>query len=132
MVVPLYAHGKLSGYLYARQLLSSLLYYAVPSDIYARYTVALVNSARQVLAGQVATQHAAAPSSWPVWLSQSGNAYSAPSAPLGGDIALHLQSYRADDRRVNRSMLLVLLAMSVLTAWALLANWRHLRRCQCF
>ena len=130
MVVPLYAHGKLSGYLYARQLLSSLLYYAVPSDIYARYTVALVNSARQVLAGQVATQHAAAPSSWPVWLSQSGNAYSAPIAPLGGDIALHLQSYRADDRMVNRSMLLVLLAMSVLTAWALLANWRHLRRRQ--
>ena len=117
------AHGAPQGVLYARYNLPAVLYYGMPADVYPRYTVTLLPMAGSARHATASGQEGLQDSGW--WLLPSSTAYTLPLPTE--DLALRLQTHRASTGLRNRMALLVL-ALSMLTGWMLIANWRHWRR----
>lgn len=128
-MLPLGQRDAPNGYLYARYNLSSLLYYAIPSDVFAQYAVSLMDAHKRVVAGQNVDPDEKV-AWWQLWSSMHNSVYNAPLATVDNVLTLHLRAYRASSSMTNRGLFLLVLALSALTAWMLIANWRHLRRRQ--
>ena len=117
------AHGVSQSVLYARYNLPAVLYYGMPTDIYPRYTVALLQTAETTNHTAANGQEGLQDSGW--WLLPGNTAYTLPLPTES--LALRLQTHRASTGLRNRMVLLVL-ALSMLTGWMLVANWLHWRR----
>lgn len=130
LMLPFQGKGATVGYLYARYNLSSLLYYAIPSDVFSGYAVSLLDRDQNVVAGQRVTTDEPSTAWWQLWTSLRASAYITPLTNVDNVLVLHLRAYRAGNSMANRGLLLLVLALSALTAWMLIANWLHLRRRQ--
>ena len=116
--------GQFSGVLVAEYPLESLLRYAVPTEILARYAVSLVNAEGKTLAGQTIPErpHLFA------WPTAAGNEYRVPVSPVGNGLLLRAQAWRTSTGLVGNAQFWMVGTLSVMTAWMLIANWRHSRR----
>ena len=119
--------GQFSGVLMAEYPLESLLRYGVPTEILAKYAISLVNAEGDTLAGQTipARTHP-----WQVfsWAAPAGNEYRVPVSPVGNGLLLRAQAWRTSTGLVGNAQFWMVAALSVMTAWMLIANWRHSRR----
>ncbi len=119
--------GQFSGVLMAEYPLESLLRYGVPTEILAKYAISLVNAEGETLAGQTipARTHP-----WQVfsWAAPAGNEYRVPVSPVGNGLLLRAQAWRTSTGLVGNAQFWMVAALSVMTAWMLIANWRHSRR----
>ena len=129
-MLPLGQRDAPDSFLYARYNLSSLLYYAIPSDVFASYAVSLMDAHKRVVAGQSVNPDDEKIAWWQLWSSMHSSVYNAPLATVDNVLTLHLRAYRASGSMTNRGLFLLVLALSALTAWMLIANWLHLRRRQ--
>ena len=119
--------GQFNGVLMAEYPLESLLRYGIPTEILAKYAVSLVSAEGETLAGQTipARRHP-----WPAfpWPSPAANEFRVPVSPVGNGLLLRAQAWRTSTGLVGNAQFWMAVALSVMTAWMLIANWRHTRR----
>ncbi|MBP6305297.1 MAG: PAS domain S-box protein [Giesbergeria sp.] len=125
--VPLNVQGKFSGVVMAEYSTDSLLRYGTPTEVLARYAVTLLDANRQVLAGTpLGPRNHRAPQWLP--LSARANAYEVPVSPVGNGLLLRAQAYRTSLGVVGSGLFWLVVVLSAMTVWMLVATWRHARR----
>ena len=126
LVIPLHEPGRFSGALMAEYSVDALYRYGIPSEITARYAVSLTDANDTVLAG-VRPDAKKFSNRLPDWISYP-NHFALHVSPVGTDLTLRAQAYRASLGVVGSGLFWLVGALSLLTGWMLVANWRHTRR----
>ncbi len=119
--------GQFSGVLMAEYTLEGLLRYGIPTEILAKYAISLVNPEGQILAGQAIPERSQALGALP-WPRAASNEYRVPVSPVGNGLLLRAQTWRTSTGVVGNAQFWMVAALGVMTAWMLIANWRHSRR----
>jgi PAS domain S-box-containing protein len=125
---PLNERNRFSGAVVAEISIDALYRYGVPTEVSARYAISLLDSKGGLLAGVEIPGKHNAPALLP-WL-QRANGYSMQVSPLGSGLTVRGQAYRVSLGVVGSGLFWLVSALSVMTAWMLIANWRHTRRRQ--
>lgn len=123
--VPLIEQGLVKGTLMAEFSMDGLMRYGIPSEIAARYALALQNEKQITLAGHLPTVDALY--RWVPWTRQPLE-YSVMVAPIGNGLVLKAQGYRTSQDIVGSGFFWVLGSLSGLTIWMLIGTWRHTRK----
>ena len=124
--VPMNVQGKFAGVVLGEYSIDSLLRYATPTEVLARYAVTLIDQNRQVLAGTPLQPRGRA-AQWMPW-SAKANEYEVPVSPVGNGLVLRAQAYRTSLGVVGSGLFWLVGTLSAMTAWMLIATWRHTRR----
>ena len=106
--------------------IDSLLRYGTPTEVLARYAVTLLDGKNQVLAGTPLGPRNAATQLLP-W-TRHANEYEVPVSPVGNGLVLKAQAYRTSLGVVGSGLFWLVGTLSAMTAWMLIATWRHTRR----
>lgn len=125
--VPISDSGRFTGVILAEYSIDSLLRYAVPTEVSARYAVALLDGNGQVLAGVSLPTRSTASQLAP-WAAAAPNEYEVPISPVGNGLMIRAQAYRTSTGMIGTGLFWLVGTLSVMTAWTLIANWRHTRR----
>jgi len=126
LVIPLREPGKFNGALMAEYSVDGLYRYGIPAEISARYAVSLSDAKGSVLAG-VRPDAKKLSNLMPDWISYP-TSFALHVAPVGIELTLRAQAYRASLGVVGSGLFWLVGALSLLTGWMLVANWRHTRR----
>jgi len=124
--LPLHTRTSFAGVVLAEYSLDTLYRYGVPAEVSARYAVSLRDSRGEVLAGSSAPKRTRT-GPWMGWATHA-NEYEVPVSPVGNGLMLHAQAYRASLGVIGSGLFWLVGTLSVMTAWMLIANWRHTRR----
>jgi len=124
--VPLNVQGKFGGVVLGEYSIDSLLRYGTPTEVLARYAVTLLDEKEQVLAGSPLPPRGRA-AQWVPW-SAKANEYAIPVSPVGNGLVLRAQAYRTSLGVVGSGLFWLVGTLSAMTAWMLIATWRHTRR----
>lgn len=124
--VPLNTHGLFAGVLLGEFSTENLLRYGIPTEVLARYAVTLLDAYDRVLAGTPLSVRSARPQ----WLAPSAgdHEYEIPVSPVGNGLVLRVQAYRTSTSVVGSGLFWLVGVLSAMTAWMLIATWRHTRR----
>ena len=124
--VPLEDQGKFGGVILGEYSLDGMLRFGVPTEINARYAVALMDDKGGVLAGTLPPPRTSAARLLP-WSDEAPD-YEIPVSPVGNGLLIRAQAYRASLGVVGSGFFWLVTALSSLTVWMLLGTWRHTRR----
>ncbi len=124
--IPLNERNRFSGVLLAELSVDGLYRYGVPDEVTARYAISLLDAKGALLAGTVIPERKA--SSFGLPWTRRNNAYSMPVSPVGSGLLVRGQAYRASLGVIGSGLFWLVGTLSVMTAWMLIANWRHTRR----
>jgi PAS domain S-box-containing protein len=124
--VPLADAGRFAGVVVGEYQVDGLMRYAVPSEITAKYAVALLDDQGKLLAGNTTPVRNAAAKFLP-WTTQD-NHYEIPVSPVGNGLVIRAQAYRTSLGVVGSGLFWLVAVLSLMTAWMLLGTWRHTRR----
>ena len=123
--VPLNAQGNFAGVVLGEYSVDNLLRYGTPTELLARYAITLLDSKGEVLAGVPLAPRER--TEWMPW-SRRTNAYEVPVSPVGNNLVLRAQAYRTSLGLVGSGLFWLVGTLSAMTAWMLIATWRHTRR----
>jgi len=124
--VPLDDQGKFAGVIMGEYSVDGLLRFGIPTEISAKYAVALVDDQQVVLAGNLPPPRNAA-AGLLLWADGAAK-YEIPVSPVGNGLLIRAEGYRASLGVVGSGFFWLVSALSALTVWMLLGNWRHTRR----
>ncbi|TWO67008.1 PAS domain S-box protein [Caenimonas sedimenti] len=124
--VPLADQSRFGGVILGEYSIDGLLRYAVPAEISAKYAVALLDGKNRMLAGNTVPPRNPATQLLP-WAAQP-NEYEVPVSPVGNGLILRAQAYRTSLGVIGSGLFWLVIALAAMTAWMLIANWRHTRR----
>lgn len=124
--VPLAEQGKFAGIILGEYSIDGLLRYGVPAEISAKYAVSLLDGKGRMLAGVAVPPRNPATQLLP-WAAQP-NEYEVPVSPVGNGLVVRAQAYRTGLGVIGSGLFWLVGALSAMTAWMLIANWRHTRR----
>ena len=124
--IPLNVQGKFGGVVLGEYSIDSLLRYGTPTEVLARYAVTLLDEKERVLAGSPLPPRGRA-AQWVPWGAKA-NDYAIPVSPVGNGLVLRAQAYRTSLGVVGSGLFWLVGTLSVMTAWMLIATWRHTRR----
>lgn len=124
--VPLAEAGRFSGVILGEYSIDALLRYGVPAEVSAKYAVALLDGKGRLLAGASVPARNPATKLLP-WAGEP-NGYEVPVSPVGNGLVLRAQAYRTSLGVIGSGLFWLVIALSAMTAWMLIANWRHTRR----
>ncbi len=124
--VPLADQGKFGGVILGEYSIDGLLRYGVPAEIAAKYAVALLDGKGRMLAGVAVPPRNPATQLLP-WAAQP-NEYEVPVSPVGNGLIVRAQAYRTGLGVIGSGLFWLVGALSAMTGWMLIANWRHTRR----
>jgi PAS domain S-box-containing protein len=119
--------GRFSGVILAEYAMEGLLRYGIPTEVLAKYAVALQDGKGHLLAGQTIPGRIALWSLLP-GSDKPNNDYEVPVSPVGNDLILRAQAWRTSQGLVGGGLFWLVGVLSVMTAWMLIGNWRHTRR----
>lgn len=125
--VPLAEQGRFGGVILGEYSIDSLLRYAVPAEVASKYAVALLDAKGRILAGTSVPPRSPATSLLP-WAAPAANEYEVPVSPVGNGLIIRAQAYRTSLGVIGSGLFWLVSALSAMTAWMLIANWRHTRR----
>jgi PAS domain S-box-containing protein len=125
--VPLTEQGRFAGVILGEYSIDNLLRYGVPTEVSARYAVALLDGNGQLLAG-TSVPARTGPTQLLPWIGTRTNEYEVPVSPVGNGLVLRAQAYRTSLGVVGSGLFWLVGALSAMTAWMLIGNWRHTRR----
>ena len=119
--------GRFSGVIMAEYTMEGLLRYGIPTEVLAKYAVALQNGNGNLLAGQTIPLREV---QWYILPgnTQPNNDYQVPVSPVGNDLMLRAQAWRTSQGLVGSGLFWLVSVLSLMTAWMLIGNWRHTRR----
>jgi len=120
--------GRFVGIVLGEYSLDALHRYGVPSEVSARYAVSLLDDKGVRLAGTTVAARNPATSLLP-WVNPI-NEYELPVSPVGNGLVLKAQAYRTSLGVIGSGLFWLVGVLSFMTAWMLIANWRHTRRRQ--
>jgi PAS domain-containing protein len=123
---PLTEQGHFAGVILGEYSIDNLLRYAVPTEISAKYAVTLLDSRDNVLAGRAIPERQNSMGFLP-WATHV-NEDEVPVSPVGNGLILRAQAWRTSLGVVGSGLFWLVCALSAMTAWMLIANWRHTRR----
>ena len=126
ILIPLDDQGKFGGVILGEYAIDGLLRFGVPTEVTAKYAVTLVDDKNQVLAGNLPPVRNPAVRLLP-W-ADTGSEYEIPVSPVGNGLLIKAQGYRTSLGVVGSGFFWLVSALSALTVWMLLGNWRHTRR----
>jgi PAS domain S-box-containing protein len=124
--IPLTEQGGFAGVILGEYSIDGLLRYGVPAELSAKYAVALLDGKNRVLAGSSVPERNPATQLLP-WATQA-NEYEVPVSPVGNGLIIRAQAYRTSLGVIGSGLFWLVGALSVMTAWMLIGNWRHTRR----
>ncbi|NML48068.1 PAS domain S-box protein [Ramlibacter sp. G-1-2-2] len=124
--VPLVDQGKFGGVILGEYSIDGLLRYGVPTEIAAKYAVSLLDGKGRMLAGVSVPPRNPATQLLP-WAAQP-NEYEVPVSPVGNGLVVRAQAYRTGLGVIGSGLFWLVGALSAMTGWMLIANWRHTRR----
>jgi PAS domain S-box-containing protein len=124
--VPLTDQGRFGGVILGEYSIDALVRYGVPAEVSAKYAVALLDGKGRVLAGASVPPRNPATQLLP-WAKEA-NEYEVPVSPVGNGLILRAQAYRTSLGVIGSALFWLVIALSAMTAWMLIANWRHTRR----
>ena len=124
--VPLDEQGKFDGVILGEFSIDGLLRFGVPTEVSAKYAVALLDDKGVVLAGGLPPQRTPAVRLLP-WADEAP-VYEVPVSPVGNGLLIRAQGYRASLGVVGSGFFWLVSALSALTVWMLIGTWRHTRR----
>ena len=124
--VPLDEQGRFAGVIMGEYSVDGLLRFGIPTEITAKYAVALVDDQEIVLAGNLPPPRNGAARLMP-W-AEGAAKYEIPVSPVGNGLLIRAEGYRASQGVVGSGFFWLVSALSTLTVWMLLGNWRHTRR----
>ena len=124
--IPLSDRARFAGVLLAEYSVDGLFRYGVPSEVSARYAVSFHDGKGGLLAGTSIPPRNQASKLLP-WASPA-NAYEVPVSPVGNGLVIRGQTYRTSLGVIGSGLFWLVVALSAMTAWMLIANWRHTRR----
>lgn len=124
--LPIMDRGHFAGVVLAEYSIDGLYRYGVPSEVTARYAVSLLDVKGNLLAGSAGPTQKLVNKVLP-WAG-TAHAYSMPVSPVGISLVIKAQAYRASLGVIGSGLFWLVTVLSVLTAWMLIANWRHTRR----
>ncbi|MBC5766718.1 PAS domain-containing sensor histidine kinase [Ramlibacter albus] len=124
--VPMTDQGRFGGVVLGEYSIDGLLRYGVPAEVAAKYAVALLDGKGRVIAGTSVPPRNPATQLLP-WAAQP-NEYEVPVSPVGNGLILRAQAYRTGLGVIGSGLFWLVGALSAMTAWMLIANWRHTRR----
>ena len=124
--LPLRDRARFLGVVFVDYSVDGLFRYGVPSEVSARYAISLHDARGKFLAGARPTARGPATGLMP-WASPA-NAYEVPVSPVGNGLMVRGQAYRTSLGLIDSALFWLVAALSAMTAWMLIANWRHSRR----
>ncbi|MBG9386788.1 PAS domain-containing sensor histidine kinase [Caenimonas aquaedulcis] len=124
--IPLTDQGRFAGVILGEYSIDGLLRYGVPTEVSAKYAVALLDGKSRVLAGSSVPPRNPATQLLP-WAAQP-NEYEVPVSPVGNGLIIRAQAYRTSLGVIGSGLFWLVIALSAMTAWMLIGNWRHTRR----
>lgn len=126
LYLPLYDKARFKGVLMVQYNLDGLYLYGLPFDMSSRYALSIRDRQGHVLAGTITSESKLRRNLLP-WANPINDA-EVMVAPVGPDLRLRGQAYRTSQGLVSGAMFWLVLVLSAVTAWLLIANWRHTRR----
>ena len=123
---PLLDRTRFAGVLLAEYSLDSLYRHGVPTEVASRYAISLLDARNGLLAGTAIPPQRTVNQLLP-W-AHAANEYAMPVSPVGNGLVLRGQAYRASLGVIGSGLFWLVATLSVMTAWMLIANWRHTRR----
>lgn len=127
--VPINSNNRYVGELLGEFSVDSLLRYGTPTEVMARYAITMRDSHGHILAGTPLTLRKRTPSEL-LNFRAIANEYEVPVSPVGNSLMLRAQAYRTSLGVVGSGLFWLVGTLSAMTAWMLLATWRHTRRRQ--
>lgn len=124
--LPLIEKARFKGTLLALYSVDAMFRYGVPNEINARYAISLHDAQGKLLAGTTITESQLKRHVLP-WASPI-NAYEMPVSPIGNGLTIRGQAYRTSLGVIGSGLFWLVMVLSAITAWLLLANWSHTRR----
>ncbi|MDB5753214.1 MAG: putative histidine kinase, classic, partial [Ramlibacter sp.] len=124
--VPLADQARFAGVLLGEYSIDGLLRFGVPAEISAKYAVSLLDGKGRLLAGTTVPPRNPATQLLP-WAAQP-NEYEVPVSPVGNGLVIRAQAYRTSLGVIGSGLFWLVGALSAMTGWMLIANWRHTRR----
>jgi PAS domain S-box-containing protein len=124
--IPLAGKTRFAGVILAEYSIDGLLRFGAPAEVSAKYAVALLDGKGRQLAGTSVPPRNAA-TQWLPWAPQNIE-YEVPVSPVGNGLVLRAQAYRASLGVIGSGLFWLVGVLSFMTAWMLIANWRHTRR----
>jgi len=124
--IPMSDGTRFTGVVLAEYSVDGMYRYGVPADVSARYAIALLDDKGARLAGTGVPARGPA-STWLPWVVPV-NEYEVPVSPVGNGLVLRAQAYRTSLGVIGSGLFWLVGVLSVMTAWTLIANWRHTRR----
>lgn len=124
--IPLSDQGRFSGVLLGEYSIDSLLRYGVPAEVSAKYAVAFLDGKGRMMAGSSVPTRG--PATNLLSFASQPNEFEVPVSPVGNGLVLRAQAYRASLGVVGSGLFWLVSALSAMTAWMLIGNWRHTRR----
>ena len=124
--IPLNESHHFAGAILAEYSVDRLFRYGVPAEVSARYAVSLHDAKGGLLAGT--TVPARKPAARLLPWDAPVNAYEVPVSPVGNGLMIRGEAYRTSLGVIGSGLFWLVTALSAMTAWMLIANWRHTRR----
>ncbi len=124
--LPLIDKALFKGDLMAEYSIDALYRYGVPFEITTKYAVSFHDAKGLPLAGTTMTEGTLKQRLLP-WANPV-NAYEIPVSPVGNGLTIRGQVYRTSLGLIGSGLFWLVMVLSGITAWLLLANWRHTRR----
>lgn len=124
--LPLIDRTRFKGTLSAVYSVDGLFRYGVPDEIHAKYAISLRDIQGQYLAGTNVTRSELRRPLLP-WASPI-NTHEMPVLPIGNGLTIRGQAYRTSLGVIGSGLFWLVMVLSAITAWLLLANWSHTRR----
>jgi PAS domain S-box-containing protein len=124
--VPLSDGARFAGVVIGEYQIDGLMRFGVPSEISAKYAMALVDEKDRVLSGNTSPKRNVASKLFP-WLEQAIE-YQVPVSPVGNSLVLRADAYRTSPGVIGSALFWLVMFLSVMTAWLLVTAWRHTRR----
>ncbi len=124
--IPFNDKAKFAGVVLAEYSVDGLYRYGVPTEVSARYAVSFLDAKGVRLAGTSMPPRNPAATLLP-WASPQ-HSHEVPVSPVGNGLIIKAQAYRTSLGVIGSGLFWLVIVLSGLTAWMLIANWRHMRR----
>ncbi|MEI8168245.1 MAG: PAS domain S-box protein [Rhodoferax sp.] len=122
--IPLIDRAGFSGVLLAEYSVDGLFRYGVPAEVSARYAISFHDANQGLLAGTSIPTRKRNLLPW----DRAANIYQVPVSPVGNGLVIQGQAYRTSLGVIGSALFWLVVVLSTMTAWMLIANWRHSRR----